>query len=177
MDTLPLPPRPNLEQYRKRAKDLVKAANSHDLAAVHIWATTWIASLARALEVPESPPLQAMMGRAVEALERNIREDFTSKNRDVALADAQRLIARAHSFHSWSDFATHADPANYPQDSVFEKAVNAVITGDLATLDALVRANPELIHARSARVHRATLLHYVAANGVEARGARAADHA
>lgn len=167
MDTLPFPPRPNLEQYRKRAKDLVKASKSHDLAAVHAWATTWIESLARALEVPESPPLQAMMDRAVESLERHIREEFASKNRDVTLADAQRLIARAHSFDSWSDFATHADLANYPQDSVFENAVNAVITGDLATLDALLRANPELIHTRSARVHRVTLLHYVAANGVE----------
>ncbi len=30
MDTLPLPPHPSLEQYKKRAKDLVKAANSPD---------------------------------------------------------------------------------------------------------------------------------------------------
>ena len=76
------------------------------------------------------------------------------------MGDDLDRIARtsAHSFDSWSDFATHADPANYPQDSVFENAVNAVITGDLATLDALPRANPELIHTRSARVHRVTLL-------------------
>ena len=81
------------------------------------------------------------------------------------MGDDLDRIARtsAHSFDSWSDFATHADPANYPQDSVFENAVNAVITGDLATLDALLRANPELIHTRSARVHRVTLLHYYGA--------------
>ena len=30
-----------------------------------------------------------------------------------------------------------------------------------------MRENPRLVHARSARQHRATLLHYVAANGVE----------
>ena len=54
------------------------------------------------------------------------------------MGDDLDRIARtsAHSFDSWSDFATHADPANYPQDSVFENAVNAVITGDLATLNA-----------------------------------------
>jgi len=33
-EALPLAPRPNLEQYRKLAKDLVKACRSQDLAAV-----------------------------------------------------------------------------------------------------------------------------------------------
>jgi ankyrin repeat protein len=41
------------------------------------------------------------------------------------------------------------------------------VSGDAATLERLLRDEPELIHARSAREHRATLLHYVAANGVE----------
>ena len=41
------------------------------------------------------------------------------------------------------------------------------MSGDLASLESLLAAGPELVHARSARVHRATLLHYVAANGVE----------
>jgi hypothetical protein len=41
------------------------------------------------------------------------------------------------------------------------------VTGDLAALESLVRRNPDLVHARSSRVHGATLLHYVAANGVE----------
>lgn len=34
MDTLPLPPRPDLGHYRKRAKDLVVAASSTDEHAV-----------------------------------------------------------------------------------------------------------------------------------------------
>jgi len=52
--------------------------------------------------------------------------------------------------------------------------VEAVITGDLATLESLLRGNPDLVRARSTRithfdppVHRATLLHYIGANGVE----------
>ena len=49
----------------------------------------------------------------------------------------------------------------------FEAAVDAVVAGDLATLQALLRADPVLAQARSPRPHRATLLHYVAANGVE----------
>ena len=47
MDTLPLPPRPDLEQYRKRAKELVKAAGSTDDDAVRAWATEWLETLAR----------------------------------------------------------------------------------------------------------------------------------
>ena len=38
MDTLPLPPRPHLDFYRKRAKDLVAASKSRDPHAVHAWA-------------------------------------------------------------------------------------------------------------------------------------------
>jgi ankyrin repeat protein len=49
----------------------------------------------------------------------------------------------------------------------FENAVDAVVSGDLALLERLLRADPDLIHARSTRPHRATLLHYVGANGVE----------
>jgi ankyrin repeat protein len=52
--------------------------------------------------------------------------------------------------------------------------VEAVITGDVVALESMLRDNPELVRARSTRVthfdpprHRATLLHYVAANGVE----------
>ena len=45
--------------------------------------------------------------------------------------------------------------------------MEAVIAGDLDTLRPLLREHPELVHARSARPHRATLLHYIAANGVE----------
>ena len=37
----------------------------------------------------------------------------------------------------------------------------------MATLESLVRQHPDLVRAHSAREHRATLLHYVAANGVE----------
>jgi ankyrin repeat protein len=50
----------------------------------------------------------------------------------------------------------------------FEAGVEAVIMGDVDGLRALLRANPGLVHARSTREQRATLLHYVAANGVEA---------
>jgi ankyrin repeat protein len=50
---------------------------------------------------------------------------------------------------------------------MFEAAVTAIIDGDEAKLTGLLGDAPELVRARSASSHRATLLHYVAANGVE----------
>jgi hypothetical protein len=49
----------------------------------------------------------------------------------------------------------------------FAQAVNAIITGDEAGLRELLSSDPELVHERAAATHRATLLHYVAANGTE----------
>ncbi len=49
----------------------------------------------------------------------------------------------------------------------FEEAVDAVIAGDTETLKSLLGKSPDLIRMRSSRAHRAMLIHYVAANGVE----------
>jgi hypothetical protein len=49
----------------------------------------------------------------------------------------------------------------------FEAAVQAVVSGDVDTLRSMLQETPELVHACSARSHHATLLHYIAANGVE----------
>ena len=49
----------------------------------------------------------------------------------------------------------------------FEKAVDAVVSGDMETLKLLLEREPDLIRMRSSRAHRAMLIHYVAANGVE----------
>ncbi len=49
----------------------------------------------------------------------------------------------------------------------FESAVDAVVSGDVETLRSMLIADPELVRRRSERPHQATLLHYVAANGVE----------
>ena len=49
----------------------------------------------------------------------------------------------------------------------FEHAADAVVQGDIATLEALLRDHPKLATARSARPHRCTLLHYLGANGFE----------
>ena len=44
---LPLPIRPNLERYKKLAKELIKACKSGDENAVGNWAEQWIQKLAK----------------------------------------------------------------------------------------------------------------------------------
>jgi hypothetical protein len=164
MDTLPLPPRPSIEQYKKRAKDLVRAAESTESGAVRAWAADWLQALARLRAESTTPFVQASFDRVVESIEERVeaaRGRFT-------LAEAQFLIARAHSFETWRDFADHVERLSRSGDAdPFESGADAVVTGDLSRLESLLRGNPDLTRARSARSHRATLLHYVAANGVE----------
>jgi hypothetical protein len=170
MDTLPLPPSPSLEQYKKRAKALVVAAKSDDPAAVGDWARKWLDSLASSLGTAISGFVRDSIDRAVKHIESRVNDRRTSAHaKPFLLADAQHLIAEAHGFASWGAFAQHVEETEGRRrpDDDFERAADAVVTGDLGTLESLVRKNPSLIRARSRRVHRATLLHYVAANGVE----------
>jgi ankyrin repeat protein len=169
MDTLPLPPRPSLEQYRKRAKGLAAAAQSHDPGAVKAWAREWIDSLVKALGVAPSDFVQGSIDRAVRHIEERVRDQRSRNGAAFALADAQHLIADAHSFENWAAFVRHLEVLSGDREwgDDFETAADAVVNGDLETLRSLVARNPELIRTRSGRVHRATLLHYVAANGVE----------
>ena len=170
MDTLALPPRPDLEQYRRRAKDLVKACRSRDPGAVRTWATHWLDTLIRLRGVEVTPFVRHSFDRAVVQIENEVRALCReSSDAGCTLIDAQRLIARAHGFTSWPRFAAHVEgiAKERPEIREFETAVDAVVSGDLDTLGALLRASPSLMSARSSREHRATLLHYVAANGVE----------
>ncbi len=84
------------------------------------------------------------------------------------LADAQMVIARENCFEDWQALAEFVEAAGRDGPIArFEAAVEAVVAGDVATLRSLLHDNPELLRARSTRRHRGTLLHYVAANGVE----------
>lgn len=49
----------------------------------------------------------------------------------------------------------------------FNRAVQAIVAGDEAQIRALLTAYPDLVNQRAPVEHQATLLHYVAANGVE----------
>ena len=171
MDTLPLPAHPDVENYRKRAKDLVRTWKSGGGDAVYDWAHAWIESLAAGLQLPFTPrPTEIhryATGIEQSALQLLPAADDTA--RSGALATAQFIIARAHSFASWPKFVEHLEALRRSGTpaSEFEAASDAIVAGDIDTLRRLLAGNPSLVHARSEREHRATLLHYTAANGVE----------
>jgi hypothetical protein len=143
MDAKEVPTRPNLEQYKKQAKDLVKSYRSGNAATLE--------------RIKQHHP---RLGKLPDA---------ELRGATFALADAQLILAREHSFESWPRFAKHVAALSLKSSptSRFEAAVGAVVAGDMATLERLLRENPELIRARSTRRHGSTLLLYVGANGVE----------
>jgi hypothetical protein len=53
------------------------------------------------------------------------------------------------------------------RSALFEAAADAVTSGEIETLRRFLDQEPELSGARSPRPHRAMLIHYVGANGVE----------
>jgi hypothetical protein len=72
------------------------------------------------------------------------------------LADAQLVVARLYYFESWPKLLRHIDTLVRKDRRVgrFEDAADAIIAGDVATLTALLRANPELVYQRSTRAKR-----------------------
>src|SRR4051812_6892009 len=158
---LPLPASPSIAQYRKLAKDLVKAchAGAREIAA---WADRWMASLLTGSD-------QRHVDRAAQEVEDFAVRAMQHENRLCVLADAQFVIARSHGFTSWATFVAHLEALSHAgtDAAAFEAAADAIVRGDEQALRELLRQKPELIRARSTREHNATLLHYVSANGVE----------
>jgi ankyrin repeat protein len=138
-----LSPGVSVEESRKQAKDLLKAFNAGDATALD--RIRW-----------NHPRFRGLT-------------DDQIRERPFVLADAQLVIAGLHYFQSWPRLLRHIEMLERQEPRVrrFEDAADAIITGDVASLDRLLQAHPDLIHQRSSRAHEAPLLHYVAANGVE----------
>jgi len=171
---LPLPVRPNLERYKKIAKDLVKACRSASNAdgedPFAAWASEWVDALVRLSGIALEPNLPVRVEGWIDGVAEFARRQMRSDaERECALADAQFVMARSHGFESWPKFARHLESTTMDGSSQwrFELAADAVVAGDLETLERLLAEEPGLIRMRSAREHGATLLHYVSANGVE----------
>ena len=77
---------------------------------------------------------------------------------------AQETIAREYGYTNWNEVEALQ---GILLDDEFEESVDAVIHGDMSQLQDRIRERPELTTQRSQYGHRATLLHYVGANGVE----------
>lgn len=168
-EALPLPPRPNLEQYKKLAKDLVKACKAGNPDRFREWASDWIWNLVRLSELEITLGLPVENRRWTDEVSEFAKRKLLVEKRKCALADAQFVIARSHGFMTWPALAKHIEHLARQSSPVrqFEAAADAIVYGDLETLKRLLGKNPELVKQRSTREHRATLLHYTSANGVE----------
>ena len=194
--------RPNLEQYRKQAKDILKrwkaddpstarrlADAQFDVARDHgfeSWKTFTDEIVKRIGVVDKSAIWKAAEDAVVSGdhatLESVLRahETMFRKERpqsswsggltpNYSSGDARAIIAREHFFENWDRFAAFADamkPADTPI-ARFERAVDAVVSGDAAALERSLHDHPSLIREHSTRTHHSMLLHYVGANGVE----------
>ena len=154
-----LPYGASLGEYQRQADDLLAGWNAGDAAATRFfWGTH-----------------PRFRDDTAKWLPKNLSEaEIRSAPMDGA--DARLAIARWYEFDSWDRLAEYVDAVRQDGSPVqrFEAAVEAVISGDIVALRSLLDADPELVRARSTRVtpqdpprHRATLLHYLAANGVE----------
>ena len=140
--TAPLSYRATLDEYQQQAQALFDALRSGDEAAA--WRFKWQHPRFRGKSVKEVQPA---------ALE---------------LADALVVVAHDYGFETWADVAEFTDAVRRDGPVArFEAAVEAVVAGEIAALRSMLAEHPELVRARSTRRHHATLLHYVAANGVE----------
>ena len=158
MDLQPLPFRSPLRAYEEQAASLLAAHRAAAPAAIDLFHRRHPRFLDDKIKwLPKSIPVTEI--------------------RDAALSsdDARLALARFYDFFDWTSLAAHVDAVSRDGPIfTFEAAVEAVVNGDLAALEDALRRDPALVHARSTRVccfdppvHRATLLHYVAANGVE----------
>jgi hypothetical protein len=140
-----LPHGATVEEYRQQATVLFAALQSGEQGA--LWRVKW-----------EHPHFRGQGLAEVKAAA-------------LEMADAEAVIAREYGFEGWAELEEFAQAVRRAGPvASFEAAVEAVVAGDVAGLRSMLREDPELVRRRSARRHHATLLHYVAANGVE--GAR-----
>lgn len=138
----PLDYRAELAEYEQQAQALFAALTAGDDAAA--WRFKWMHARFR--------------GKAVEDV----------RAAALVLADAQEVVAHEYAFETWADLAEFAEAVRRTGPVArFEAAVEVVVAGDVAALRTTLREWPELARMRSTRRHHATLLHYVAANGVE----------
>lgn len=107
------------------------------------------------------PAAEVLVGNWLDAPRWRSQGQSTATG-SLSPAGARLVVARDHGFGSWSVVEGECDP-------VFERAVDAVVLGRIGELDRLLADAPDLVRRRSAYGHRATLLHYTAANGVEIR--------
>lgn len=133
MDPKPLPAHPSLEQYKKQAKELLKAYRSADVETIR------------------------RVKRKHPRFERLSEPGFEISK--FALADAQLVIAREHGFESWPKFTKRIEVINSEAaaraNPVAAFIEAAIWHGMLEAAEAILAAHPEI--ARTS-IHVAAIL-------------------
>ena len=158
MELKPLAFNAPLEQYIAQADALFAGWNSSNAGAVRVFRNRH----------------PKFLDDKIPWLERHMT-DAEVRATPIDRDDARLALARWYEFQDWQRLAEYVASVQQPGPTArFERAVEAVIDGDIATLKQLLAEDPGMVRARSTRVnhfdppmHRSTLLHYVAANGVE----------
>jgi ankyrin repeat protein len=154
MDSKQFPARPNLEQYKKQAKDLLKAYRSVDVETIR------------------------RVKRGHPHFEKLSEPGFEISK--FALADAQLVIAREHGFESWVKFAKRVEELAFA--SSVESLKNPVAAfieaaiwhGTLDRAEQILAAYPEIahssIHAAAVLGDAATVRRFLAQDAANATG-------
>ncbi len=146
MDPKPLPARPSLEQYKKQAKELLKAYRSADVETIR--------------RVKRNHP----------RFEKLAEPGFDISK--FALADAQLVIAREHGFESWPKFTKRIEVIN-SEAAARANPVTAFIEaaiwhGTLDAAEAILAAHPEIaqnsIHVAAILGDDAAVRRFIAAD-------------
>jgi ankyrin repeat protein len=158
MELKPLAFNAPLEQYIAQADALLAGWNSSNAGAVRVFRNRH----------------PKFLDDKIPWLERHMT-DAEVRATPIDRDDARLALARWYEFQDWPRLEEYVASVQQPGPIArFERAVEAVIDGDIATLKRLLAEDPDMVRARSTRVnhfdppmHRSTLLHYLAANGVE----------
>lgn len=86
------------------------------------------------------------------------------RQKELVEADFMHTIANEYGFTNWVQVEKEGQ---IPIDQDFEKAVDLLLAGKKAELEALLEEKPHLISAHSSFGHKVLLIHYVGSNGVE----------
>src|SRR5690348_9535777 len=115
-----LPDRPNLEQLKKQAKSLLHAARARDSAALQRFQI-----------------LPALARRSLAELQAA----------DLALHDAQSVIAREHGFKSWNELREHVEERTLSFADAVEEFVRCATGSAPTRAMRLLAMHPGIAHA------------------------------
>ena len=125
-DALPLPSRPHLEQYKKRAKELVKICKAGDRDKLRAWVAEWIEALVKLYDLDITLPrtghraytpaeINYRIDRTVQQITKRLSAADSPSLAGCTLAQAQFALAREHGFASWPKFAQHLEALAAPR--------------------------------------------------------------